>query len=235
MMDLTGTTAVVTGASRGFGRATADALAAAGATVVGVARTAGADVVGDAADPALAAKVLAEHRPGILVLNAGATPASGPLHELSWEDFSRPWEVDVRQAFGWLGEALRLPLAPGSSVVVVSSGAAVRGSPVSGGYAGAKATVRFLAAYAADESRRAGLGIRFTAVLPGLNPAGGIGATGVAAYAARQGVDVPTFLDRLGPTPSLAEVGGAIATLAADPAYDREAYQLESGGLTPLD
>lgn len=233
-MELTGTTAVVTGASRGFGRATADALRVAGATVVGIARG-DADVIGDVADPALAAEVLAKHRPGILVLNAGAIPPSGPLHELSWTEFARPWEVDVRQAHGWLGEALRLPLAPGSSVVVVSSGAAVRGSPVSGGYAGAKATVRFLAAYAADESRRAGLGIRFTAVLPGMNPAAGVGATGVAGYAARQGVDVPTFVQRLGPIPSLAEVGAAVAALATDPSYDRDAYLLGAAGLTPLD
>ena len=38
--DLTGTTAIVTGATRGFGRGIAVALRAAGATVVGVARTA---------------------------------------------------------------------------------------------------------------------------------------------------------------------------------------------------
>jgi enoyl-[acyl-carrier-protein] reductase (NADH) len=44
-------------------------------------------------------------------------------------------------------------------VVVVSSGAAVNGSPASGGYAGTKATQRFIAGYAQDESRRAGLDI----------------------------------------------------------------------------
>ena len=51
--DLTGSTAIVTGASRGFGRGIADALAAAGAHVVGVARS-GGTISADAADPATA-------------------------------------------------------------------------------------------------------------------------------------------------------------------------------------
>ena len=55
----------------------------------------------------------------------------------------------------------------------MSSGAALRGSPLSGGYAGAKATIRFITGYAADESERAGLGIRFVSVLPQLTPATG--------------------------------------------------------------
>ena len=86
--------------------------------------------------------------------------------------------------------ALRRPLAPGSSVIVMSSGAAVNGSPLSGGYAGAKAAVKFIADYAAIESQRAGLGIRFVSVLPRLTPATELGAAAVAAYAERQGVDV---------------------------------------------
>src|SRR6202008_2437053 len=103
---------------------------------------------------------------------------------------SRNWDVDVRHAFHWIREALLLPLAPGSTVIAMSSGAAVAGSPLSGGYAGAKATVRFITGYAADESERAGLGIRFVSVLPGLTPSTELGAKAVAAYAERQGVDV---------------------------------------------
>ena len=53
-------------------------------------------------------------------------------------------------------------------VIAVSSGAALRGSPLSGGYAGAKATIRFIASYAADESgaRRAGHPVRRGASRP---------------------------------------------------------------------
>jgi hypothetical protein len=42
----------------------------------------------------------------------------------------------VQHAFHWIREALLLPLRPGSTVVAMSSGAAVAGSPLSGGYAG---------------------------------------------------------------------------------------------------
>ncbi|NUR58208.1 MAG: SDR family oxidoreductase [Catenulispora sp.] len=205
---LAGTTAVVTGASRGFGFAIATALVAAGAGVVGVGRDAArlaaaaerlgtgfVPVVGDAADPELPGKLLAEHRPDLVVLNAGAIPEMRPVHEHSWETFGLPWETDVRQAFNWCGEALRAPLAPGSTVVAVSSMAALRGgSPLSGGYAGAKATVRFIASYAAQESERAGLGVRFLTLMPNLTAATELGRVGVTGYAERQGVPVADFL-----------------------------------------
>jgi hypothetical protein len=55
-------------------------------------------------------------------------------------------------------------------VVLVNSGAALAGSPLSGGYAGAKATQRFLTAYAQQEATRAGLAITFTAVLARIAP-----------------------------------------------------------------
>jgi NAD(P)-dependent dehydrogenase (short-subunit alcohol dehydrogenase family) len=244
---LAGMSALVTGASRGFGRATAAALIEAGASVAGVARDGGplaaareqlgarfVPVVADAADPVSAARLLDQFRPALLVLNAGARPLARPLHRQTWESFSRNWAVDVQQAFHWTREALLAPLEPGSLVVAFSSGAARFGSPLSGGYAGAKATIRFLAGYAADESRRAGLGIRFTAVLPDLTPATGLGADAVAAYAARQGVGEAAFLAARGPVLAAAQVGAAIAALAADPALDAPAYALTAAGLEPL-
>jgi NAD(P)-dependent dehydrogenase (short-subunit alcohol dehydrogenase family) len=82
---------------------------------------------------------------------------------------------------------LLTPLAPGSIVLTLSSGAAVFGSPLTGGYAGAKAAIRWLTAYAADESRRAGLGIWFVSLLPRLTPETSLGAVFAAAYAAREG------------------------------------------------
>ena len=83
-------------------------------------------------------------------------------------------------------------------VVAFSSGAASPGR-ADGGYAGAKATIRFIASYAAEESGRSGLGIRFVSVLPQLTPATGLGATAVEAYAARAGMAVPDFLAARGP------------------------------------
>jgi len=58
--------------------------------------------------------------------------------------FSVNRHTDVRIAFHWVREALLKPLRSGSKVIVISSGAAVQGSPPSGGYAGAKATRRVI-------------------------------------------------------------------------------------------
>jgi NAD(P)-dependent dehydrogenase (short-subunit alcohol dehydrogenase family) len=244
--DLSGTTALVTGASRGFGRAIAAALSGAGAEVVGVARNGArldelrtqlgstfTPIVADAADPVTAGQLLDEYRPRTLVLNAGAQPLSRPLHQQTWQTFSRNWDVDVQQVFHWAREALLRPLDPSSVVIALSSGAALRGSPLSGGYAGAKATIRFIAAYAAAESERAGLGIRFVSVLPQLTPATGLGAAAVAAYAARQGVTLAAFQEGLGPALTPEHAGQAVLDLVRDPGRDQGAYLLTAAGLAP--
>lgn len=239
-------TAVVTGASRGFGRAIAAALVAGGTHVVGVARgEAGLSavrddlgdgftpVVGDATDDALAADLLRTHRPGLLVLNAGATPHMAPVHEQTWETFSHNWHTDTRHAFAWTGAALRTPLEPGSVVLAMSSGAAIGGSPLSGGYASAKAAVRYLAKYGADESARAGLGIRFATLLPSLTPAGGVGVAGVDGYAARQGVTPAAFVENMDSVLTAEQVAKAVLEIATDPDGAAE-YQVSGAGLRIL-
>jgi NAD(P)-dependent dehydrogenase (short-subunit alcohol dehydrogenase family) len=245
--DLEGVTAIVTGASRGFGRGIAAALAQAGAQVTGVARDARelaevraelgeafTAIAADAADPVVAGQLIDAYRPGILVLNAGASPLSRPIQQHTWESFSRNWQVDVQHAFHWIRESLLAPLKPGSTVVTVSSGAAVAGSPLSGGYAGAKATIRFITGYAAAESERDGLRIRFATVLPQLTPATSLGAAAVAAYAARQGTDVATFEQNAGPPLTPERVGAAITELIGGPAQGQDAYRLTAAGVSPL-
>jgi NAD(P)-dependent dehydrogenase (short-subunit alcohol dehydrogenase family) len=241
------TTAIVTGASRGFGRAIATALSAAGAQVVGVARNRSlleqvrsqlgdtfTPVVADAADAATASRLIDEYRPRTLVLCAGAAPQMSPLQDQTWETFSENWNVDVAQAFHWTRHALQLPLAPGSSVIVMSSGAALNGSPLSGGYAGAKSTVRFISSYAAIESQRAGLGISFVSVLPRLTPATDLGAKAVAAYAERQGVDVDAFVQGGGPALTAEQAGRSVLEIALGDPRAGDAYLLTSSGLSAL-
>lgn len=245
--DLAGTTAIVTGASRGFGRAIATALSSTGAHVVGVARTRahldelGAElgeafsaVAADAADAATPARLIEQYQPRTVVLCAGAAPRMGPLTEQTWESFSQNWNVDVAQTFHWIRYALRRPLEPGSAVIAMSSGAALNGSPLSGGYAGAKATVRFLANYAAIESERAGLGIDFVSVLPRLTPATDLGAAAVAAYAERQGVDFDAFVKSLSPALTPEQAGTSVLQIATARHLDHRAYTLTSAGLSPL-
>jgi NAD(P)-dependent dehydrogenase (short-subunit alcohol dehydrogenase family) len=232
---IAGATALVTGASRGFGRGIATALSGAGAQVVGVARDRcaleelGAElgesftaVPADAADPVVAGELIDKFRPGVLVLNAGATPLPRPIQHHTWQTFSRNWDVDVQHVFHWVREALLAPLAPGSIVITLSSGAAVRGSPLSGGYAGAKAAIRWLTSYAAEESERQALGIRFVSLLPQLTPATALGAVFAAAYAPQ------------GPVLTPEQVGQAVTGLVTGDAYDQDAYLLTAAGLRPL-
>jgi len=245
--EVSGATALVTGASRGFGRGIAAALSKAGAQVVGVARdrtqlqevsaelgTSFTPVEADATDPTVAGRLIDAHRPSILVLNAGAAPLSRPLQYHTWRTFSVNWNTDVQHVFHWTREALLAPLAPESVVITMSSGAALRGSPLSGGYAGSKAAIRFVTSYAAAESERNGLGIRFVSVLPQLTPATTLGAAAVAAYAAREGISVDAYLDRAGPalTPELA--GQAVVDLATGDGHDQDAYLLTAAGLRSL-
>jgi hypothetical protein len=93
--------------------------------------------------------------------------------------------------------------------------------------------IRFLAGYAADESRRAQLGIGFATVLPQLTPATELGAAGVAAYAQRQGIDTNTFAAALQPLLTPAIVGTEIARLCQDTDNQDEhrVYQLTGHGL----
>jgi NAD(P)-dependent dehydrogenase (short-subunit alcohol dehydrogenase family) len=238
---------MVVGASRGLGRGIARAFAEAGAPVVAVARTASAlaelaatsanihPEVADAADPTAAWSLLDQHEPGHLILVAGANPVMRPLQHQTWETFSANWNADVKIAFTWLREALLRPLPPGSRVVVMSSGAAINGSPASGGYAGAKATQRFIAGYANDESGRAGLGITVTAVMPKMTPFGDVGRRGVRAYAARTGQTEEAYLQQLGEPLTPETAGSAVLDLVRrDPATLSSGYLLTGTGLQAL-
>jgi NAD(P)-dependent dehydrogenase (short-subunit alcohol dehydrogenase family) len=246
-MTMSDRTAIVVGASRGLGHGIAVALAEAGAPVIAVSRTEAAfpelgdgagtvrAEIADATDAPVATALLDRYEPGVVVLVAGATPHLHPLHEQTWESFSVNWQTDVRITFEWLRAALLQPLRPGSTVVVVSSGAALNGSPLSGGYAGAKATQRFITGYAGDEARRAGLGVTFTTVLPQLTPLTDLGRPAVRAYAARAGASEQEYLARMGEplTPQVA--GAAIVDLVrADAATVAPAYRLSAAGLQEL-
>src|SRR5438105_11191228 len=141
--ELSGTTALVTGASRGFGHAISAALTAAGARVVGVARDQdrlrevqaelGPSFVAaaaDAADASVAGLLIDQYRPRTLVLSAGATPLSRPIQHHTWQTFTRNWHVDVQQVVDWTREALPAPVDSGSVVIALSSGAVVCGAPL---------------------------------------------------------------------------------------------------------
>ena len=245
MSEFSEKTTVVVGASRGLGRGIATAFAEDGGSVVAVARSAAAlselagsgikTEVADATDASVAGTLLDRYEPHALVLVAGAAPLVRPLQHHTWETFSANWHTDVRIAFHWLREALLKPLRPGSRVVVISSGAALAGSPLSGGYAGAKATQRFITAYAQEESTRAQLGITFSAVLPAITPLTELGAPAVKAYAARGGVTEEEYLARFGEPVTPDGAGAAVVELVrADADTVALAYRITGAGLQKL-
>lgn len=154
--------ALVVGAGSGVGRATARALTAAGVAVLAAGRER------DATDPAQIEALLAEVDPDLVVVAAGTRPRMAAIDEQSWESFSAPWNVDVKIAFEVGCAVLDRPLRQGSIVVIVSIGAGVNptGSPLSGGYAGAKRMQMFMAWYLQRAADARELGIRFVALAP---------------------------------------------------------------------
>jgi NAD(P)-dependent dehydrogenase (short-subunit alcohol dehydrogenase family) len=223
---------VVTGGSRGIGLGIVEALAAQGARVTVVARSPGplAEVKhrlgvettqGDVTDPAVAERVLREVAPSVLVLNAGASPGLGPIHEQTWEAFSRVWNTDVQAGLYWIQAAIRLPLARGSRVVISSSGAAIAGSPLSGGYAGAKRMLWLMASYANQSSSDLGLGIKFQTLVPRqMIGETQLGREGAEAYAARKGVSVEALLAGFGAPLTPRHIGEHVATLLTDARHE---------------
>jgi len=230
-MSLKDKTIVVTGGSRGLGLGLVEALVSQGAKVTVVARDPAAlaaveqrlgvaTISADVTDKGHAQRILADVRPEILVLNAGATPRMGRLDQLSWADFTATWETDVKAGLYWLQAALNLPLKPGSRVLVGSSGAAMNGSPMSGGYAGAKRMLWFMAKYANGVSEQKNLGIRFQAIVPQQIIGGtGVGDAGANAYARAMGIDVKAYLARFGPPMPPRDFGEKVVSVLDDPKY----------------
>src|SRR6266478_3002568 len=230
-MSLKDKNVVVTGGSRGLGLGLVEALVAHGAKVTVVARDSDAlksvraqlgvaTISADVTDESAARRILAEVHPDILVLNAGAKPRMGRLDQLSWADFTATWETDVKAGLYWLQAALNLPLKPGSRVLVGSSGAAENGSPLTGGYAGAKRMLWFMAKYANGISEQKALGIRFQAIVPQQIIGGtGVGDAGASAYARAMSIKPEEFLVRFGAPMPPREFGEKVVAVLDDPKY----------------
>lgn len=188
-MDLSKQAVLVTGASRGLGRALAVALAKRGATVVAVARDEGAlkDVVASIRS--------AGHRAHALVVDVGEADAAAriagaaaamagpidvvihnasalgpvplvPLAETRDEDFEEALRVNLVAPFR-LTRALVGSMAQrrGGAIVHISSDAAVEAYPTWGAYGASKAALDHLSRTWAAELE--GTGVRVLAVDPG--------------------------------------------------------------------
>jgi NAD(P)-dependent dehydrogenase (short-subunit alcohol dehydrogenase family) len=188
IFDLTGKTAVITGSSRGIGRAIAEQMAAAGARVVISSRKAGpceevaAAInkaggkavsipcnVGDKAQlQALIERTRAEVGPvDILVCNAAVNPYYGPLLDIPDDAYDKTMSSNVRSNL-WLMQLVLPEMAKrkDGAVIIISSIAGLRGSPMLGAYAISKAADLQLCRNLAVEWGQHN--IRINCIVPGL-------------------------------------------------------------------
>ena len=186
--DLSGRTAIVTGASKGIGRSIAEHLARFGARVVissrkigpceevaqairagGGAATAIACNVSRKEDvTALVAGTRAAFGPvDIVVCNAAANPYYGPLPEITDEAWHKIMDSNVLSAL-WFGQQVLPDMIAqgGGAFIVVSSIGSIKPSPVIGAYGISKAALNHLVRCLAVEWGRHN--IRVNAILPGL-------------------------------------------------------------------
>lgn len=177
MGDLDGKIAIVTGASRGIGRATAERLATAGATVVVNYGTSEADaravvegirerggtavaIQADIAKPPdirrLFEQTLAQFdRLDVLVANAGYAVFK-PLLQTTEEDFDRIYALNAKGTYFCLQEALRR-MADGGRIVCISTIGTLLNLPGGSCYFGSKAAVEQFCRVAAKEVARRGI------------------------------------------------------------------------------
>ncbi|HUC49254.1 MAG TPA: SDR family oxidoreductase [Xanthobacteraceae bacterium] len=229
MSDLSGKTALVTGASRGIGRAAALALAAAGAcvlvhygrgakdadAVVAEIRKAGGRAEAIAADLAApdGAHQLAEEtrrivgeRLDILVVNAGIAKAA-TIEDTTVVDFDSLFAVNVRAPFFLVQQLLPI-MSAGSSIVFTSSLAAHAVVGTLPAYAATKGAVDTLVKHLASALGQRG--IRVNAVAPG------VVATEMSNFTKTDtGRDYTLGLQALKRLAEPDDIGGVVAFLAS--------------------
>ena len=232
MATLIGKTALVTGASRGIGRAGALALAAAGAQVLvhygrgakeaddviaEIRKTGGrADAIATdlaAADGAskLArqARSIVGDRLDILVANAGVLKVA-TIEETTVEDFDKLFAINVRTPFFLVQELLPI-LSKGSSIVFLSSLAARAVVGTEPAYAATKGAIDTLVKHFA--SILGARGIRVNAVAPGVVETDMLNFTKTGA-----GRDFAPGMQALKRIAQPDDIGGVIAFLASEDA-----------------
>jgi meso-butanediol dehydrogenase/(S,S)-butanediol dehydrogenase/diacetyl reductase len=223
-----GRVAVVTGAASGIGRATAERLAADGATVVGVDRDPGTDRVHDVSDPAanaaLVADVVAEHGRLDILCNVAGVLRFGHAAEHTQADWDRTMAVNLSGPWFLMQAALPHLVETRGNVVNVASAAGLVGQAYTSAYCASKHGLVGLTRSLAIEF--AARKVRFNCVCPGQ-----VNTNLLADFAFPEGAD-QRLLDKLLPLLRGADAE-EIATLIAFLASDEARYV--TGAAWPID
>ncbi len=249
MFELDGTAALVTGSSKGIGRATAIALARAGARVVVTSRKkelcdivveeirdGGGDAIAiacnvshkDQCESLVAQSLEAFGRIDTLVCNASVNPHYGPMAEMPDSMFEKIFTANVA-SYLWLSNMLAPQMAERGegSIVLISSTGADKGSMALGGYAISKAAERQMARNLAVQWGKQG--IRANSLSPGLVKTDFAKALWTDPKAENL-VNVATPLGRIGQPEDIADV---VVFLASDASRWITGQSLRAdGGLT---
>lgn len=247
MPVLQGKHVVVMGASAGVGREIVAAARAEGAEVLAVARRPeplarlAADLPGvsilsaDATDEDAPGRVFEAMPPDILVLCGGAHPVMTPIKDIGWEAFSVAWNTDAKASFFFCQAAMRRPLPPGSTVIMISSGAALGGSQLSGSYAAAKRMQMFLAEYCQKQADRMNLGIRFLTLLPmRIMPGTGVGQTAIEGYSRFLGISEAEFMEGMADQTPAQVAEGVVRLASGDIPGEGSLFKATSAGVEAL-
>lgn len=243
LFDLTDRVAVVTGGASGIGKATAIALAGAGARIVlgdidedgavatadaitgdgGAAVAQRADVTQRSDVDALVDRAVSEYGRLDIMGNVAGVPHNQAFVDVTDEEFERILSINLRSVFYGCQAAMRVMVPQGSgNIVNISSGAIDTPAPTLACYAMTKAGVAMLTKTLAVEAGRSG--IRVNALAPGViltnfsgqhftNEDGSVDDERLAGYKKRFGGMAP--LGRVG---EAEDVANAIVYLVSDAA-----------------
>jgi len=165
MGRMTGRVAVVTGTSRGLGKAIADLFVAEGARVITASRSEGIDISAENDVRKLFARATEAGQLDVLVNNAGLFTPRKPLVDVTLEEWEASIRTNLTGVFLCMREALRIMIPQKNGMILnVSSGVSTRAAPTWGPYATAKWGVEGLTKLAAEEAKESG--VRMAAVNP---------------------------------------------------------------------